>query len=178
MRLKSIWLLPILLSVQVLVLAQESIKYKELPNFHEVDRGVYRGGQPKPGGLEKLKELGIKTVIDLRNEHNQNESAEATANGMQYFNFPMERMGRPDEETVEKVLDIIADGNHQPVFVHCARGADRTGTIIAIYRIKYDGWTSERAKAEAKSFGMAPWQVQMKKYIRDYYERQTKNSTK
>jgi tyrosine-protein phosphatase SIW14 len=174
MKWKSVWLLPILLSVQVLALAQESPKYKELPNFHQVNQGVYRGGQPKSGGLEKLKQLGIKTVINLRSEQDQAESSEAAANGMKYFNFPMDRFGRPNDETVEKVLDIISKSEHQPVFVHCARGADRTGTIIAIYRITHDGWSSEKAKAEAKSFGMGLWQIEMKDYISDYYKRHMK----
>jgi len=171
---KYFWLLPVLLSLQTIVLAQVETKYKELPNFHQVDQSLYRGGQPKRGGFETLKKLGIKTVIDLRNDRGQAESSEAEANGMKYFNFPMERMGKPDDKTVEKVLDIISNSGNQPVFVHCAKGADRTGTIIAVYRIKHDGWTSERAKAEAKNFGMAPWQVEMKNYIHDYYQRQLK----
>ena len=174
MKRKYFWLLPTLLCLQALVLAQDATKYKELPNFHKVDQGLYRGGQPQKGGLETLKKLGIKTVIDLRNDRAETERSEAQANGMQYFNFPMERFGRPNDETVEKVLDIISKDEHQPVFVHCAKGADRTGIIIAIYRIRHDGWTSEKAKAEAKSFGMAPWQVGMKDYIRDYYKRQMK----
>jgi protein tyrosine/serine phosphatase len=174
MKRKYLCIVPALLCFQTLVLAQGETKYKELPNFHQVNQGLYRGGQPKQGGFEMLKKLGIKTVIDLRNERGQAESSEAQTNGMQYFNFPMERMGKPDDATVEKVLDIISNSDHQPVFVHCAKGADRTGTIIAVYRIKHDGWTSEQAKAEAKSFGMAPWQVQMKNYIHDYYKRQLK----
>jgi tyrosine-protein phosphatase SIW14 len=171
MKRKYFWILPTLLCVQAFVLAQDTTKYKELPNFHKVDQTLYRGGQPKNGGLATLKKLGIRTVIDLRNDRSETESSEAQANGMQYYNFPMERMGRPDDETVEKVLAIISNSEHHPVFVHCAKGADRTGTIVAIYRIKHDGWTSERAKAEAKSFGMAPWQFEMKNYIRDYYNR-------
>jgi len=178
MKRNWLWLLPTVLCFQLLVLAQQSTKYKELPNFHQVDQSLYRGGQPKDGGLETLKKLGVRTIIDLRNERTSRESSEAQANGMQYFNFPMERFGRPDDETVEKVLTIILNSERQPVFVHCAKGADRTGTIIAIYRIKHDGWTSEKAKAEAKSFGMAPWQVQMKNYIGDYYKRQTKTATR
>ena len=178
MKRKYFWIVPALLCFQTLVLAQAETTYKELPNFHRVDQGVYRGGQPKKGGFETLKKFGIKTVIDLRNERGQTESAEAQSNGMQYFNFPMERMGKPDDETVEKVLDIISNSNQQPVFVHCAKGADRTGTIIAVYRIKHDGWTSERAKAEAKSFGMAPWQIEMKNYIHDYYKRHLKTVTR
>jgi tyrosine-protein phosphatase SIW14 len=164
----------VLFLVQASSEAQDSPKYKELPNFHVVNENLFRGGQPKDGGLEKLKQLGVKTIIDLRNDHAEAEGAEARAAGMQYFNFPMARFGRPDDKTIEEVLKIIRANENHPVFVHCAKGSDRTGTILAIYRIEYDGWTSEKAKAEANRYGMGAWQVQMKDYIRDYYTRKSK----
>src|ERR1700752_114668 len=167
----------VLFWLQASTSAQESPKYKELPNFHQVSETLFRGGQPKDGGLQKLKQLGVKTIIDLRNDHAEAEGAEARAAGMQYFSFPMARFGRPDEKTISEVLRIIGANENQPVFVHCAKGSDRTGTIVAIYRIEHDGWTSEKAKAEANRFGMGPWQVQMKDYIRDYYTRKSKQQS-
>jgi protein tyrosine/serine phosphatase len=74
---------------------------------------------------------------------------------------------------------VISANENQPVFVHCRRGSDRTGTIIAIYRIEHDGWTSEKATSEAKRYGLGLWQLGMKDYISDYYRRRTqeRNST-
>ncbi len=161
--------------------AQSEPKYKELPNFHQVNEQLYRGAQPRHGGIQRLAELGIKTIVNLRaaDVRSQREEQEARAAGLRYFNVPferfgivpLERLGRPTDEQVERVLSIINAPENQPVFVHCKRGADRTGTIIAIYRIEHDGWTSERAKAEANRYGMAWWERGKKDYIRDYYRR-------
>jgi protein tyrosine/serine phosphatase len=69
------------------------------------------------------------------------------------------------------LLSLINAPENQPIFVHCRRGSDRTGTVIAIYRIDHDGWSSEQAKTEAKRYGMGFWVVGMKDYISDYYRR-------
>lgn len=175
----------VLLSVSMLALlaapihAQQDLRYKELPNFHKVNDMVYRGAQPKNGGLELLKELGIKTVINLRNDDDRakREEAGARGGGLQYFNFPFARRGGPQGKNMEQVLSVINDPANQPVFVHCRDGADRTGVVIAVYRITHDRWTGEQAKWEAKRHGLKPWQFRMKNYILDYYKRQTTTAT-
>jgi len=155
----------------ILGTAQVDIKHDELPNFDKVNETLYRGGQPKSGGIQKLAQFGIKTVVNLRDDDGRAraEEAEAAAAGLRYFNVPMDNFGRPSDAKVARVLAIIETPENQPVFVHCKRGADRTGTIIAVYRIVHDGWTSERAKTEANRHGMIFWQVGMKDYIHDYY---------
>jgi tyrosine-protein phosphatase SIW14 len=163
-----------LLFASSVALAQaDEVKYKELPNFHQVNATLYRGGQPQSAGFTRLASIGIRTVINLRDgdERAKVEEKEVLAAGLRYFNVPLDGMGRPSDEKVERVLSIINAPENQPVFVHCKRGADRTGTIIAVYRISHDGWTSEQAKAEAKRYGLSMWEVGMKDYIRDYYER-------
>ncbi|MFN2509914.1 MAG: tyrosine-protein phosphatase [Pyrinomonadaceae bacterium] len=175
----------VLLSVAVLtlltapILGQEDQRYRELPNFHKVNDMVYRGAQPKNGGWELLKQLGIKTVINLRNDDDRAKREEAGARlaGLQYFNFPFERRGRPQSKKMEQVLSIINDPANQPVFVHCRHGADRTGVVIAVYRITHDRWTGAQAKREAKRYGLKLWQLRMKDYILDFYKRQTVPTT-
>jgi tyrosine-protein phosphatase SIW14 len=155
------------------VVAQTSFKSKELPNFHQVNEYLYRGAQPQDGGIKKLAQLGIKTIINLRDddERARAEEAEAHALGLSYFNVPLPDFNRPDDKTIKQILALIAVPENQPVFLHCKRGADRTGTVVAIYRIEHDGWDSERAKAEAKQYGLGFWQIEMKDYIHDYYQR-------
>jgi len=157
---------------------QKEARYKELPNFHPVNSNLYRGGQPEIGGLEQLKKLGVKTIINLRDddERARAEKAEAESMGFRYFNIPFASFDRPSDKAVDEVLKLIDTQENSPLFIHCKRGSDRTGTVIAIYRIEHDGWDGEKAKAEAKRYGMGFWQVGMKDYIHDYYDRKAQRS--
>lgn len=171
--------LSIALSLPSLSLAQD--QNSDLPNFHRVNDALYRGGQPSDEGFRRLSQLGIKTVLDLRddNERTRSEELKARTAGLRYFNLPMDDFSRPSDKRVAEAMSIISSAENQPVFVHCRRGSDRTGAIIAIYRIEYDGWTSQEAKEEAKRFGLGFWQIRMRDYIGDYYRRKsTQNQTK
>jgi protein tyrosine/serine phosphatase len=112
---------------------QTESQYRNLPNFHQVNAQLYRGGQPQADGLAHLKQMGVKTIINLRqpDAHTQAEEREAHALGLNYYNEPLPGLSRPDDATVARVLNLINDPQLQPVFIHCKRGADRTGTIIA-----------------------------------------------
>ena len=153
--------------------AQDNQNQKDLPNFYRVNDTLFRGGQPTPAGLKSLRRKGIKTIINLRDDDDRAraEQAEAVAEGFSYYNLPLGRYGRPSDQQVAEILSIINASANQPVFVHCHRGSDRTGTIVAIYRMDHDGWTSQQAKEEAKRLGMGFWQTQMKDYLSDYYRR-------
>src|SRR5574341_1209783 len=101
--------------------AQKEERYRELPNFHQVNERLYRGGQPERGGLKKLSDLGIKTIVNLRGEGEgaNEERAEAEALSLRYFSVPMPALGRPTDEQVERALALMDDHENWPVFVHC-----------------------------------------------------------
>jgi protein tyrosine phosphatase (PTP) superfamily phosphohydrolase (DUF442 family) len=144
---------------------------ENLPNFQKVDDHVYRGAQPTNSGFKDLAELGIKTVVDLRDigEHSQaDERKVVTDLGMRYISIPMQGMSTPKNEQVAAVLRLLNDTTGEPVFVHCKRGADRTGTVIAVYRISHDSWENKRALSEAKSYGMSVFERAMQHYVTDY----------
>jgi len=151
--------------------AQEKPHYAELPNFYKVDERIYRGGQPKAGGVKKLADLGTKAIINLRgsDEETRAEELEAGAAGIAYFNIPMPALSRPSEEQVSRVMEILGSEENWPVFIHCKRGSDRTGTIVALYRIMHDEWTATKALSEARGFGLSWVEFGMKDYITDYY---------
>jgi protein tyrosine/serine phosphatase len=150
-------------------------RYEELPNFHQVNARLYRGGQPRKGGIQKLASLGVNTIINLRDddERAEAEGQEAQAAGLRYFNIPVGRLGRPEDAEIERTLALINASENGVVFIHCAHGADRTGVVIAVYRISHEGWTSEQAKKEANRYGMKFWQRGMKDYIHDYHRDQS-----
>ena len=156
--------------------AQNETRYAELPNFHQVNSQLYRGAQPRAGGLQKLKGIGIKTIVNLRgkDEHTGAESQEARLLGLRYYNISLPEFSSPKDADVQRVLDIINATRNQPVFIHCRHGEDRTGTIIACYRISHDGWTAAAAKKEAEQRGMSWTQVRMKRYIDKFYRQKQK----
>ena len=149
-----------------------------IANFDKVDPHLYRGAQPNTHGLQHLHKLGVRTVINLRgaNDAWAAEKDVADALGMKYFSIPMSGFLRPRLDTVSNVLSII-EKSPSPVFVHCQYGCDRTGTIIACYRIKKNGWKSSKALNEARIFGMLRLEIFMKSFIRDF-ERQIKRELK
>ena len=146
-------------------------QYGNPPNFQKVNDHVYRGAQPTNDGFRDLAQLGIKTVIDLRQigEHSQaDEQKLVTSLGMRYVSIPMAGMSAPKEDQVTAVLALLSDVTSGPVFVHCKRGADRTGLVVAVYRISQNGWENQKALSEAKSYGMSFFERAIQHYVLDY----------
>jgi len=138
-----------------------------IPNFHQVNDRIYRGAQPSAAGWESLAKLGVKTVIDLRAESEHSSKAEklaVEAAGMRYVSVPFSDIWAPSNKQVSKVLNLV-DDSAGPVFVHCRRGADRTGTVIACYRIAHDCWGNRKALQEAMSNGMRWTAFGMRRYV-------------
>jgi len=146
-------------------------RYSELPNFHQVNEHLYRGAQPGKGGMKKLAELGMRTVVNLRGEADlsRKEQTDAAAQGLRYFSIPMPGLSRPTDQQVTQVMKIIDAPENWPVFIHCQHGSDRTGTIVACYHISHDGWTVDRSITEARGYGMSWVEFGMRNYIGDYY---------
>jgi tyrosine-protein phosphatase SIW14 len=142
-----------------------------LPNFQKVDDHVYRGAQPTDSGFKDLAQLGIKTIVDLRDigEHSQaNEEKIVTGLGMRYVSIPMHGLSTPKGDKVAAVQALFNDTTSGPVFVHCKRGADRTGMVVAVYRISHDQWDNKRALTEAKSYGMSFFERAIQSYVMNY----------
>ncbi len=148
--------------------------YKLPINFHVVIQGkIYRGARPQSQeSVNYLRDIGVKTVIDLQGgdldnlilgllvpffekgekpEEIKAEQQTMVNNRMAFYNLPLNSIGyiSSDEMArIEQALKIMNDPKSQPVYVHCAYGADRTGLLVALYRVKYQNWSRTEAYAE------------------------------
>ncbi len=143
--------------------------FVDIPNFHQVNKSLYRGGKPNKEGWTRLKELGIKTVVDLcgKDENATKEKKLMSKLGIDFVNIPLSIYKEPTEQQVLKFLNIVTDKQRQPVFVHCDSGRDRTGAMIAMYRVVVCSWSIKQAYNEAKSLGFWPYRgdAELKRFI-------------
>jgi len=119
----------------------------------EVAPGLYRGGQPSADGVAWLKSIGVKTVLNLRHYHGDSEKQAVESVGLRYERIAMTSRDQPTPEQVARFLAIVRDPALRPVYVHCEHGVDRTGAMMAVYRMEDEGWSNADAYAEMESFG-------------------------
>ncbi len=140
-------------------------------NFLRVNEEFCTGAQPRPEHFAKLKADGVKAVINLRlpSEHRAAEE-EATVKelGLRYFNIPV-AFGDPKDEQVTEFLKLTDDKENRPAFIHCA-GAVRVGAFWMIRRVLRDGWSIERAEAEAEKIGLRE-SPHLNEFARRYIEK-------
>ena len=142
-----------------------------LPNFQILNERISRGGQPSDDGFKQLAGRGVKTVVDLRwtDEHSiPHEKQIVEASGMRFVSVPMKGIGAPTLEQVSRVLSVLEDSDSWPVFIHCRRGSDRTGTVLACYRISHDHWKNQKALEEARTYGLSTFERAMRKFIGNF----------
>ena len=137
-----------------------------LPNFFKVSDTLYRSAQPTAAGFSKLPGLGIKTVVNLREFHDDTKLIRHTGLAYEHIKFAT---WHPETEDIIRFLKIATDTNATPVLVHCQHGADRTGTMCALYRIVVQNWTKEEAIKEMTggNFGFHTVWDNLIQYIRE-----------
>jgi protein tyrosine phosphatase (PTP) superfamily phosphohydrolase (DUF442 family) len=121
-------------------------------NFAEVTPHLYRGGQPHGKGLDSLAKMGINTIFDIRLTGADDESKEAKKLGMELIPLPWHCLF-PKDDPIAKFLAYLREHPEKKVFVHCRFGDDRTGMMIAAYRMAVEGWTPTEARKEMDAFG-------------------------
>jgi protein tyrosine phosphatase (PTP) superfamily phosphohydrolase (DUF442 family) len=149
--------------------AAKKTKVKGLPNFGQVTENLYRGGQPTSAGLEKLNELGIDIIVNFRDEPEKigTERQSAERLGMRYVSIPWRGKDDPDDRQVAEFLQLLQENSGKRIFVHCRRGSERTGVMVAAFRILEQGWTPTQALQEMETFGFRGfWFRHLKKYVK------------
>ena len=161
-------------------LTQEKEQTKvSIKNFGQMDERFFRGGQPKEEEYKELAALGIKTVIDLREDPEEYEKRNVEALGMRYVNIPMIAKKYPESTQVEQFLKLVDDPETGKFFVHCAGGRHRTGVMGAVYRFNHYKWDFEQVYSEMKKYDFyTRWgHGDFKKFVQDYADNMQKAAT-
>ena len=121
-------------------------------NFGKINDHYFRGAQPKGSDYRDLAAIGVKTVIDLQIDGPSNEAGNVAAAGMKLFRIGMTTSKAPTDAQIAQFFEIVNNPANQPVYVHCAGGRHRTGTMTALYRMTYEGWNADKAYTEMKQY--------------------------
>lgn len=143
-----------------------------IKNFGQMDERFYRGAQPKESDYKDLAALGIKTIIDLRDDPTSYEKRAVEAAGMQYINIAMSDTVYPKEEQIQQFLKLASDPATGKFYVHCVGGRHRTGVAGAVYRMTYYGWDYDHTYKEMKDFDFYTrfGHGAMKDFVQDYWQ--------
>jgi protein tyrosine/serine phosphatase len=142
----------------------------DIANFGQMDEHYYRGAQPKPEDMKPLAAIGVKTVVDLRDDAVSWEKAAVEAAGMNYVNIPMSGFRSVKDADIVKFLQVANDPSMGTIYVHCAGGIHRTGVTGAIYRFEKYGWNYDKAYQEMKNYKFTTGLVHgaLKSYVENY----------
>lgn len=135
-------------------------------NFHEVAPGLYRSAQPSAKAFAELEKFGIVTVINLREKHSDAVAIQGTS--LRLIEVPVDTWKVGDEEVIA-VLTLIKN-EPRPILIHCMHGADRTGLMMAVYRVIFEGWSREEAWEELKEggYGYHKMWINIPKYLETF----------
>lgn len=178
------------LNISILSFSTSAVADEAIPNFHKASEGVYRGGRPSLEGLRYFKNLKIKTVINLQGidsehlifgpiaewfqpgedpENIRKEKLILQSMGINFWSAPVSSFASVDQDTdrlIDQTLQIMRDG--QPVFIHCEHGKDRTGLLVALYRVKYENWDPMDAYTEWTQHGHG-WLLLLSDELDEYF---------
>jgi protein tyrosine/serine phosphatase len=173
---RSLILTSAIVSLGIAAFAQTSpseFKGIKIKNFGQMDTGFYRGAQPMPDDFQSLKDLGVKTVVDLQGDPTDYEKADVEALGMKYVNIPMSGYKMPKMSEINTFLALINDPDTGTVFVHCKAGIHRTGVIGAAYRFTKSGWDYDKAYLEMKNYNFSAGLVHgaFKSFVQEWGKR-------
>jgi tyrosine-protein phosphatase SIW14 len=127
-----------------------------IDNFGRVNSNYFRGAQPQGQDYSDLRQLGVKTVIDLTDDGEASEEGIVTGLGMKFFRIPMTTHETPSAEKIAQFLKLVESPENQPVYVHCQGGRHRTGVMTAVYRMAEERWTADKAFGEMKQYKFGP----------------------
>jgi tyrosine-protein phosphatase SIW14 len=147
---------------------QTEKELRGLPNLGRVTENLYRGGQPTSDGFNTLHTMGVGIVVNLREDRTEvaAEKRQVEALGMKSVGIPWSASHEPSNAQIVEFLDLVRANPDTKIYVHCRRGADRTGVMIAAYRVAVEHKPAAEAVSEMHRYHY-DWlfRSQLKRYI-------------
>jgi len=142
-----------------------------IPNAGSITAKLFRGAQPNSSAYAGLQKLGMNIVVDFRGEGGEVSAEKKSVEelGMKFVNLPWNGAGLPSRDELLTFFTLLRENPDQKIFLHCQYGADRTGVMIALYRIAVDHWSPEQAISEMKEFHYHSFMLpHLAKYVRAF----------
>jgi hypothetical protein len=142
----------------------------DLGNFGKVNDTLFRGARPTDRGLEQLKAMGVRTIVNFENDKKvvEHERQWCESHGIKFYSIALSVVTPPKQAKIDEWLRYAEDDGNRPLYFHCMQGRDRTGTAALTYRMHHDKWKFDQAYAEMKSYKFHTYLLGLQFYIRNY----------
>ncbi len=161
--------------VALAIVCFSQLSFAQIENFHNVAPGIDRSARPTSDEVNWVAENGYKTILNIeagnfsqKPSYVKAEEKQALQLGLQFFHIPMHPTQGPTKEQIDQAHAFMIDPANQPILVHCHHGKDRTGMVVAAYRMKYQGWTYDDAVAEMNSYGFSGFFTSWLPLLKEY----------
>lgn len=159
--------------------AKADFSHIKIGNFGQMDERFFRGAQPVQSDYQALKDLGVNTVIDLRNDPTDYEKSAVEALGMKYVNIPMSGWKSPQQKDIDTFLALVDNPETGKFYVHCKAGIHRTGVVGAAYRYTKYNWDYDNVYKEMKNYNYSNGLVHGKlgSYVKKWGQRRAEENS-
>lgn len=128
----------------------QKVDTAKVKNLYRIEKDLYRSAQPDAEGFREIRKMGIASILCLRSGQDDLEPAKGM--NLKLLHVSMRPWSFSQEKIVE-ALRIMINPENRPLLVHCQHGSDRTGVVVAMYRVVVQGWSKEEATRELKQGG-------------------------
>jgi uncharacterized protein (TIGR01244 family) len=133
-----------------------------IPNWKQVETGIYSSGQPSPTDWSQLPAAGVRAVVNLRGPEEQpgfDEAKAVRASGLEYYEMPVRSLDDLSAERIAEFAGLVARLRADGVLVHCGSG-NRVGAIFALSRAR-EGATAPEALDYGRRAGLTGLEPQI-----------------
>ena len=120
-----------------------------LDNFYQLNDSIYRSAQPTKGDFKCIRKNKIETLVCLRSRPYDMKLDKSGRHTLLHLSM------QPDDFTDKEIIDALQliKMAPKPMLIHCHHGSDRTGVVLAMYRIVFEDWSKTDAIQEMTKGG-------------------------